>query len=271
MSEQFKYIYGPLYSWRLGRSLGIDPLATPEKVCTFDCVYCQLGKTVRFDFERREFVPSAAIMDEIRALPEDCEIDYLTFSGRGEPTLAANLGEMIDDLRKIRPEPIAVITNSSLMDRPDVRLDLAMADMVVAKLDAHSDESFRQVDQAHKVVDFSTMLRSIQLFREDFSGKFALQIMFIPENKCFAGEIAKIAVSLAPDEIQLNTPTRPSGATVLTPEEMEEVKRDFSGMHVISVYDAETKSIEPFDHRGTVLRHGMYGPKKNISKVSFRN
>lgn len=124
-------------SWRLGSSLGIDPLSKGEKVCTFDCVYCQIGKTKLLTDKRETFVTVRDIVEELDSLPP-IEIDYITFSGTGEPTLAENLGQMMKAIKKIRNEKIAVLTNSSLMHREDVQKDLFTADLVVAKLDASS-------------------------------------------------------------------------------------------------------------------------------------
>src|SRR3989338_2737845 len=109
----FKYIYGPVYSWRLGMSLGIDPLARKEKICNFNCIYCQLGPTRHYTAERHLFVTPHELEKEIKQITDLDEIDTITFSGRGEPTLAANLGELIKIVRKYRKEKIAVITNGA--------------------------------------------------------------------------------------------------------------------------------------------------------------
>ena len=142
----YRYIYGPVPSWRLGSSLGIDPLSQGGKVCTFDCIYCQIGKTNHLTDKRDVFVKVGDIVEEIDSLPP-LEIDYMTFSGTGEPTLAKNLGQMIKALKNIRNEKIAVLTNSSLMYRKDVHEDLFAADLIVAKLDASSQDIFGLVNQ----------------------------------------------------------------------------------------------------------------------------
>ena len=127
---RFKYLYGPVSSWRLGSSLGIDPISTTGKICSFDCLYCQLGSGAAYTRKRRLYVPTEEIIKEIEQLPKDLAIDYFTFSGRGEPTLALNIGEIIRKLRTIRKEKIAVITNASLMDKISLRRELALADFV---------------------------------------------------------------------------------------------------------------------------------------------
>ena len=124
-------IYGPVASWRLGRSLGIDLLSVKEKTCSFNCVYCQLGKTTLLLSERREFVSLVELTRELDSVTK-IGADYVTFSGTGEPTLASNLGRAIEVVRSIVQLPVAVLTNSSLMSSGDVRCELAKADVVVA-------------------------------------------------------------------------------------------------------------------------------------------
>ncbi len=257
VDPKFKYIYGPVYSWRLGMSLGIDPLSDKSKICNMDCVYCQLGKTVQWSHTRKDFVSTQDILTEIQALPP-MQLDYITFSGRGEPTLAANLGQMISGIRRMRPEKIAVITNSILMDDVNVRKDLKLADFVLAKLDACDDETLKSVDKVLKNVSFENIVRGIKAFRREFNGKLALQIMFVKANKDFAWEIAQIAKELGADEIELNTPLRPSAAAPLSPAELLEIKKKFRGLSAKTVYELERKNIVPLNERDTIKRHGNY-------------
>jgi len=152
--KNLKYIYGPVASWRLGRSLGIDPLSGKERLCTFDCTYCQLGVRVAspqgksgfFTTERKNYVSAKDVIQELKSQAE-VKVDYITFSGRGEPTLALNLGELIKAVKRARKEPVAVLTNSSLLDREAVRNDLAKADLVAVKLDAWNEESFNRINK----------------------------------------------------------------------------------------------------------------------------
>ena len=125
-------IYGPVPSWRLGRSLGVDLVSTEGKTCSFDCIYCQLGRTIYPQMERREFVTMAQLATELEAVKNNIVADYVTFSGMAEPTLASNLGEAIRIAKLILPLPVAILTNSSLMPREDVCDDLAQADVVIA-------------------------------------------------------------------------------------------------------------------------------------------
>lgn len=253
--KKYKYIYGPVSSWRLGSSLGVDPLSQDDKVCSFGCLYCQIGNTQRYSSERELFISVDKIINEIRSLPE-INIDYITFSGRGEPTLAANLGDMIKEIRKIRKEKIAVITNSSLIDRKDVQADLRLVDLVMLKLDASSKELFLKINKPANGITFEKVIDGMKEFRKVYKGKLALQIMFIDDNKKYAVEIARMAKEIAPDEVQLNTPLRPCSARPLSKKEMDVIKLYFKGMRVVCVYDARKKKVDAISKADTLRRRG---------------
>ena len=258
--HEFNYIYGPVPSWRLGSSLGIDPISYKGKVCTFDCLYCQIGETRFLTGKRSVFVPTAKIIKELKSLPP-LNIDYITFSGTGEPTLAKNLGQMIKTVRKLRHEKIAVLTNSSLMKRKDVRKDLLLADLVVAKLDVSSQSGLNEVNKPIKAVRFENIILGIKDFRKYYTGKLALQIMFISKNKKYAAEIARIAGEIRPDEIQINTPLRPCRVRPLSKKELNIIKRYFirecsNAIKIVSVYDSEKKKVKPISDEETLRRRG---------------
>lgn len=253
--KDFKYIYGPVPSWRLGSSLGIDPISQREKICTFDCVYCQLGKTENFTGERKIFIPVTEIIEELDQLSQ-VQIDYITFSGRGEPTLAGNLGRMIKAIKKIRKEKIAVLTNSSLLNRKDVQEDLLQADFVVAKLDADSQKVFDIVNKPMEAIKFDSIVEGIKDFRGIYKGKLALQIMLIDENKKYARNIAQLAKDINPDEVQINTPLRPCNVKPLSKTELTEIESYFDGLKVVSVYNAVKKKVKPISNKDTLKRRG---------------
>ncbi|MFH1854545.1 MAG: radical SAM protein [Candidatus Omnitrophota bacterium] len=257
MKKNYKYIYGPVASWRLGSSLGIDPIPGEEKACTFDCVYCQVGAKKASARERKIFVPAKAIIEEIKSLP-DVKIDYITFSGKGEPTLAKNLGEIIKEIRDIRKEKIAIITNASLMDRLDAQNDLRLTDFVMAKLDACSGNLLDKINRPSGDIEFNKILKGMNEFRVGYNGKFALQIMFVEENKNSAIAMAEIVKKIDPDEVQINTPLRPCPVKPLPKKDIDEIKKYFSGMNIISVYDAQRVNIEPINKEDTLKRRGAY-------------
>jgi len=246
-------VYGPVPSWRLGRSLGIDLLSTDGKTCSFDCIYCQLGTTLYPLAERREFVSFNQVKTELEAV-KGIEADYATFSGVGEPTLASNLGQAISIVKSTLHLPVAVLTNSSLMPREDVRRDLAEADVVVAKVDAPEEELFRRVNRPFGGYSLDEILQGIKLFRENYQGKIAIQMMFVEVNKRYAKEMAEIARSLSPDEVQLNTPVRPCGVEPLSPPEMAAIKEEFQNLNVVEVYDALTPEAIPVNAFETLRR-----------------
>jgi len=246
-------IYGPVSSWRLGRSLGIDILSTDGKTCTFDCIYCQLGTTLHPLAERGEFVSLDKFINELEPLRE-IEADFVTFSGVGEPTLASNLGQAIPIAKSILHLPVAVLTNSSLMPSEDVRRDLAGADVVVAKVDAPNEKLFRKVNRPCEGYSIDEIVQGIKLFRENYKGKLALQMMFIDANRRYGREMAEIARSLSPDEVQLNTPLRPCAVKPLRPHEMSAIKEVFEGLNVVEVYEAPRHEVVPLNTVETLRR-----------------
>ena len=247
-------IYGPVSSWRLGRSLGIDLLNTQRKVCSFNCVYCQLGETMRFVVGPEEFVGLEQLAGEMRSVRQ-IGADYATSSGMGEPTLAGNLGEAIELARSILDLPVAVLNNSSLMFREDVRQQLVHADKVVAKLDVPNERLFGVVNRPTPELRFARILDGVRRFGNEYKGKLALQVMFIEVNDDYASEIAALARGLSPEEVQINTPLRPCGVRPLAPESIANVKRKFSDFEdVVTVYEAEKRRIWPFDLAETLRR-----------------
>jgi len=246
-------IYGPVPSWRLGRSLGVDLLPAGGKTCTFDCIYCQLGRTARRLIQRAEFVPLAAVRRELEGV-RGVGADYVTFSGIGEPTLAGNLGEAIRAARDILGLPVAVLTNSSLMAKEGVRRDLACADIVVASLDAPNEQLFRRINRPVAGLRLEDIVRGIVLFEAEYKGILALEMMFVKANKGFAAEMAAIARELAPDEVQINTPLRPCAVAPLTANEIAAIREEFAGLPVRSVYEAARPTVTPLDVRETLRR-----------------
>lgn len=256
MGEKFKYIYGPVPSWRLGSSLGIDPLSQKDKICSFGCLYCQLGNTNSLTLSRYLYVPEDLIAKEIDLLPEDISVDYFTLSGRGEPTLASNVSNIIKTVKKIRKEAVAIITNSSLINIKDIQDSIASADFIIAKLDACSQKLFNVINKPFTGLDFESIIGGLKEFRQHFKGKFALQVMFVRENAIYAEEIAKIAMEIQPDEVQINTPLRPCGAEPLSTEELAEIKRYFTDLNSITVYESHKKEVKSISNEDTLKRRG---------------
>ena len=257
---QYKYIYGPVSSWRIGKSLGIDPISSCQKTCTFDCVYCQAGKTEFFTGEREIFVSTEDLVDELRSLPE-VAVDYITFAGNGEPTLAKNLGEMIRAVKIFRKEKVAVITNASLIDRKDVQEDLLVADLVEAKLDACSVDSLDLMNRPAPGILWENILGGLKSFRKIYRGHLVLQLMFVRSNQALALEIAELARDIGPDEIAINTPLRVNPVKPLAQEPLNEITAIFrkvcgDKIPVRSVYEAKREKSKPFCQPSTDRRRG---------------
>jgi len=247
-------IYGPVPSWRLGKSLGLDLLSTRGKTCSFDCVYCQLGRTVHPLAQRKEFVPISRLvleLERVKGVPGE----YATFSGVGEPTLASNLGQSIRIAKSVLRLPVAVLTNSSLMPIEGVRQELTWADVVVAKLDAPNEEMFHAINRPVIGYSMEEIFQGIIRFRSEFRGKLALQMMFIEANKGYASEMARIAEQLSPDEVQLNTPLRPCTVKPLSPEDINAIREAFSMFrNVLTVYEASRPEVAPLNLEETCRR-----------------
>ena len=249
-----KIIYGPVSSWRLGKSLGIDLLSTTKCTCSFDCIYCQLGETANPLVEPKEFVTLPELSRELFAV-KDIRVDFATFSGMGEPTLATNLGEAIELTKSILKLPVAVLTNSSLMSRKDVRQKLALADVIVAKVDAPDERRFQSINRPFVRYTLNEILRGIMQLRSEYDGKLALQMMFVSENRDYAAQMADLARGLSPDEVQINTPLRPCGVSPLTPDEISAIKSNFTGIkRVFTVYEASKPKVIPLRVKQTLKR-----------------
>jgi wyosine [tRNA(Phe)-imidazoG37] synthetase (radical SAM superfamily) len=247
-------IYGPVPSWRLGRSLGIDLLPGRGKTCCFDCIYCQLGKTSRPQTERSEFVALDRLARELERV-RDVPADYATFSGTGEPTLGSNLGQAIDLVKTTLGLPVAVLTNSALLPREDVQQELSKADVVVAKLDAPDERLFRRINKSMLDGSLEEIIEAIGRFRSQYDGRLALQMMFVAANRSAASQMARIAAQLSPDEVQINTPLRPSPVAPLAENELAAVRDEFRGLEaVFSVYESTPPEVMPLDVQETLRR-----------------
>ncbi len=207
-SQAFCSVYGPVASWRYGRSLGIDPIG-PISTCSFDCVYCQLGQIEHQRRDRLLLIPTAQIIHDLQPFAP-WEVDVITLSGSGEPTLALNLADILTQVKQLTRRPVGVLTNGSLLTDPTVRADLTLADFVAAKLDAVTADQLRRVDRPVPGIDLDQILAGLGQFRQQYQGNLAIQTMLLSDW----GDQAQLSYislmqALAPNEIQLNTPTRP--------------------------------------------------------------
>jgi len=205
-------LYGPVPSRRLGLSCGID--IVPFKVCTLDCIYCQLGKTALTTIERKEYTPVESVLTELKeALAEGLQADYITIAGSGEPTLNSRLGELIDGLKNLTNIPVAVLTNGTLFYREDVRVDCSRADVIMPSLDAGDEHTFQRINRPNSVISIEKLISGLCALRNEFTGQIWLEVFLIEGINTGAEQIAKIkeAIELInPDKIHLNTAVRPT-------------------------------------------------------------
>ena len=200
-------VYGPVCSWRVGMSLGIDPLCL-NSICSFNCTYCQLGFIqVRIN-QRHCFVPTEKMLEDLRK-SEWQRADIITFSGSGEPTLALNLGEAIRAVKKYTRKPVLVLTNGTLLELEEVQDDLEEADKVFLKLDAASEKTFRRINRPVNGVRLEKIVQSIVEFRQHYPGHLGIQMMITPVNIHEIEEFGRLLNRIRPREIQLNAPARP--------------------------------------------------------------
>ena len=242
-----KSVYGPVASWRLGRSLGVDLICSEKKICSFDCIYCQLEKTEKITKQKDSFVSLNSVKGELKDALRKTTPDVITLSGTGEPTLAENIDGMIHIIRELSVLPVAILTNSSLFYDSSVRNSLCKLDIIVTKLDASNQEVFKKINRPASEITFEKTLNGIKKLRKEFHGKFALQIMFMKENKDYAADLANLAREINPDEVQINTPLRPCPVKPLTETELERIEKEFTGLNTLSVYNSPKPKTDPLD------------------------
>ena len=205
--DRISSVYGPVRSWRVGMSLGIDPLCL-NSICSFNCTYCQLGFIqVRIN-ERHCFVSVAKVLEDLKTSAWR-EADIITFSGSGEPTLALNLGELIGAVKGYTGKPVLVLTNGTLLHQAEVQRDLQGAEKVFLKLDAASEQTFRRINRPVNDVRLERIIQSIVDFKRGYPGHLGIQMMITPVNVHEVEEFGQLLNRVRPREVQLNTPTRP--------------------------------------------------------------
>jgi len=251
-TTEISSVYGPVDSWRLGKSLGIDLIMSPS-TCSFNCTYCQLGFIQKITTERRIFVPTKKVIKDF--LASNWKVaDVITISGSGEPTLAKNIGEVIREIKKITTTPIAILTNATVLNDPEVRSDVIEADILSVKLDAPDDETLQAINRPASGINLEIILAGIKKLKDDMKPraqssepralKIQIQIMFMPQNKTKVQELAALLNEIKPDEVALNTPTRPypSGFDIITRgahgEDAKKIKFSTKPLKVLTLEEA---------------------------------
>lgn len=210
-AKRYRYLFGPVPSRRLGRSLGVDLLC--ERRCSYDCVFCEVGTTDVLTSERREYVPTAAVIAELHDwLASGGQADVITLAGAGEPTLHTGFGEVIDAVHAACDIPVVLLTNSTLFGDPEVRTAAARADIVKGSLSVWDDASMAALNRPVSGLSFAGLLEGLYTFRAMYSGRFWLEVLLVqgvndaPEQ---VARIAAMATRLRPEKVQLNTVVRP--------------------------------------------------------------
>lgn len=236
-----KLTFGPVPSRRLGRSLGID--LVPFKTCTYDCIYCQLGRTTNKTINRDEYYPAKDIVRAVKEkLHEISRPDYITLSGSGEPTLHSRIEEIIHGIKEITDIPVAVLTNGSLFWINEVRNAILDADLVIPSLDAGDETTFSYVNRSHGDISFKKMVDGLCSFRENYKGPVWLEVFLAGGITDKEAEIIKIKTwtdRINPERIQLNTVVRTPAedfVRIVSKEKMEEIA-EFFGPHCEVVAD----------------------------------
>jgi wyosine [tRNA(Phe)-imidazoG37] synthetase (radical SAM superfamily) len=225
---RYSHIFGPVYSRRLGRSLGID--LVPCNVCSYDCIYCECGCTSFATLERREFFPVGEVVAEIGDyLSKSPELDYLTFSGSGEPTLSLSIGAVIRYLKESFPGyRVAVLTNGTLLWREEVRAALLPADVVIPTLSSVFEGTWRRIHRPAPGISLDAIISGIRQFHKEYTGEIWVEVFIIPGLNTDDRELVSLCTllkELHPDRVQLNTLDRPGTDESVRPASAGELER----------------------------------------------
>lgn len=232
MSKTQQYLFGPVPSRRLGRSLGVDLI--PFKTCTMNCTYCQLGETPCAVSERGDYVPMQDVLAELDAWKAaGGEADHITLAGSGEPTLHRHFGGVFRWTKENTAIASVLLTNGSLLHDPEVRAEAALADKVKVTLSAWDEASFQQIHRPAQGVTLDLLMKGERAFRQEFSGELSVEVFIIEGVNSGVSNVRKIAAMvdlINPDRIDLNTAVRPpsdSGVTAVSPEQLAELAEIF--------------------------------------------
>ena len=269
-----KYVFGPVPSRRLGKSLGIDPI--PLKTCNWNCVYCQLGRTRPLTNVQREYIPRQDILNDVRealATHLPGEIDWITFVGSGEPTLHSGLGWLIRKVKSLSNLPVAVITNGTLLYQPELRADLSPTDAVLPSLDAGNACLYRKINRPWPKLTFDLLQEGMIAFRREYTGQLWVEVMLVKDLNDTVESLQEIAVALKqirPDQVHLLLPTRPPAESWVQPSDESGVQRALAILGAVanvimpaSDSDIKITSVADGDNLeqvilGIVTRHPMH-------------
>ena len=236
----YKYLFGPVPSRRLGMSLGIDLI--PKKVCSLDCVYCEVGKTTKLTTDRYEYVKYNKVIEELKHfMSNNPKIDYITFSGSGEPTLNSRIGDVLIFIKENYPEiKTAVLTNGTLLYDKNLRAELKQADVILPSLDAVGQAVFEKINRPQAQLSVDNYIQGLVDLRKEYKGKIWLEILFLKGYNDFEDELIRLKKAIQeikPDSIQLNTLDRPGTVDGLIPLSKHELQQ------IIDFWDLQNTEI----------------------------
>lgn len=222
-----RYLYGPVKSRRLGLSLGVS--LTPHKTCSFDCVYCQLGKTTLLTQERKDYINTEEILSELKGFLQNNvqPCDYISLSGYGEPLLNSGINKLIREIKALTSIPVVLITNASLFIEPGARRDVLEADLLVPSLDALTQEVFEKIDRPAAGIRIEDIISGLIALRREFKGKIYLEIMLVEginDSLEYAYKFKEVIEKINPDKVQLNIPVRSTAEDWVRPPEKERLR-----------------------------------------------
>lgn len=269
-------IFGPVPSRRLGLSLGVDLI--PGKTCTYDCLYCQVGQTTNKTIEPKSYTPVQDILDELKQYLENTRPDTITLAGSGEPTLNAQIDQVISGIKKITAIPVAVLTNGSLLWRKDVRDRVADADIIMPTLTTVFQNTFRAIHRPHAKLALPIIIDGLKALRSSFRGRIHIEVVFLAGLNDTGREIEELQTVLkeiSPDKIQLNTVVRPpsdSKAKALDSRQLGEIKIFFGEKAEIIAHvplkQGEGPSSSPYN---TILETAKRRPVRAIDIAHILN
>ncbi len=258
----YKHLFGPVPSRRLGISLGVD--LVPKKVCSLDCVYCEVGKTTKLTTDRKEYVLYDKVVTELKHyFKNNPDPDYITFSGYGEPTLNSRIADVLNFIKQNKPQiPVAILTNGTLLFNPKVREEIKNADLVLPSLDAATISVFGNINRPAQQLEVEKHIQGLIDFRKEFKGKIWLEVFILPEYNLNDTELEKLKETITkinPDAIQLNTLDRPGTINNIKPATKEELEKivdtwNFKNIEIVSSV-AKRKSVKSYrsDTETTIL------------------
>lgn len=271
--QTLKYVYGPIPSRRLGRSLGVSPI--PKKTCNYSCIYCQLGRTNKMTNTRQEFFKLEDIVAEFKEYLKNSDaFDVVTVVGEGEPTLYSRLGELVKILKSLTTKPVAVITNGALLNDKQVQEDLMEADIVLPSINAYNEELSKKIDRPYGLIKYNEILEGLIEFSHLYKGELWLEIMLLDgmnDDKHSIDEFKKILKKIKYSRVYLNTPVRPPAESYVNMVSKENMKYAVEQLHGISIDMLSSGSFysEIDDHHEAVLSLCKRHPMNQFELRSF--